>query len=65
MYFRKSRTGHRIDWNPSDQEAAEQAMEETPGVPDVELPEQAPIELPRETARAVREKYREIIEGEE
>jgi len=62
MYFRKSRTGHRIDWNPSDLEFAEEAMKDTPGVPDVELPEQAPIELPRETARAVRERYRELTE---
>ena len=62
MYERESKSGHTVVWEPSDDQAAVQAMQDTPGIPDnVSLPDEANVPLEAGTAEEVRQRYAELV----
>lgn len=62
-FYRRDSNGHKIDWQPDDDDLAKQALENTPktGVPDhAMIPEDAPVEVDNQTAKAIREEYQRL-----
>ncbi|UBF22186.1 hypothetical protein HRTV-2_gp38 [Halorubrum virus HRTV-2] len=63
MYYRVSNSGNRVEWNPTNESAASQALIETSGTgvstaDDVSA--KSPVELDKETARQVNERYKTL-----
>ena len=60
MYTRISNSGQEVEWNPENEQFAEQAMKMVPetGVPDsAELPGDAPVELEQSVGAKVNQVY--------
>ena len=57
MYERKSQSGHTVEWNPDDKDAAAEAMQEVVG--------ETNVEVDPETAEKIRERYRELTDEDE
>lgn len=62
MYEREVSNGYKVEWNPSNEQLAAQAMGEVngTGVTAVDLPEQANVPVEAAVARNVRERYQEL-----
>ena len=60
MYERKSQSDHTVEWNPEHEKEAERAMREV--VDRFDEWNGTRYSLERETAKAVRERYAELIE---
>ena len=54
IYERKSKSGHKVEWNPEHEEEAEKAMLEVVG--------EMGVEVDAETASEIREEYQKQIE---
>lgn len=66
MYARKSNSGHEIEWDPEDEDAAAQAMVDIDGtgvsvVSEARSGRAADLGDDEAVARQVRERYREIV----
>lgn len=66
MYERKSNSGHEIEWDPDDEDAAARAMVDTDGtgvsvVSEARSGRAADLGDDEATARQIRERYREIV----
>ncbi|RDZ54342.1 hypothetical protein C5C07_02065 [Haloferax sp. Atlit-4N] len=64
MYTRTHDSGAVIEWTPNDTELAKQALSETDGTgvtSKSEVSANAPLELGKEVARAVTERYRQLL----
>lgn len=62
MYVTESSSGHQIEWNPEDETAAEQAMDEI--VDRFDGWNGTRYELDRPVARSVVDRYNEILEAQ-
>lgn len=67
MYTRKSNSGHEIEWEPEDEEAAAKALVavEGTGVTTEAEAKGDPLDLDDELARTVQERYRELVAEKE
>ena len=57
MYERKTESGHEVEWNPEHEEEAEEAMIEVVG--------EIGVEVDRETASEIRERYRDLPDSDD
>jgi hypothetical protein len=60
MYYHTAFT-HRVDWVPEYDAEAEQAMSEI--VDDFDTTADAPVKVDFDTAQAVKDRYREVVEA--
>ena len=73
MYQKRSNSGHTVEWNPEDEDAARKAMDEVDGtgVSADALPDEAAVDLAelhddggQEVARKVQERYQELTDDQ-
>ena len=63
MYYRKSNSGHQVEWNPANESTAIQALIETSdtGVSaENEAPTEGKIKLSRDVAKSVSKRYKAL-----
>ena len=63
MYYRKSNSGQRVEWNPANESAAIQTLIETSdtGVSaENEVPTEEKIKLSRDVAESVKKRYKAL-----
>lgn len=63
MYYRKSNSGHRVEWNPASESAAIQALIETSGTgvsAENEAPTEEKIKLSRDVGESVSKRYKAL-----
>lgn len=54
IYKREEKSGHTVEWEPDDKNAAEQAMQDVVG--------EIGVKVDNETAREIRKRYQESVQ---